>query len=115
MKASDQLELAGDFIEQYGFCKNHLAKNARGVPVFPWSAEAAGFCMRGALMRACATWTAEQSLWPFVSQALGLRKSRALLATISTVVAWNNAPERTRSEVSGALWRAAEVARAEGM
>lgn len=107
--ASTVLSAAADLIDATGWTQGELARNQDGDGVIESSPDAVCFCASGAV------WRASDSIADFRRRdAVAGRALRALSSMVGVVPDWNDAPNRTQSEVVTALRQAAEKAREQG-
>jgi hypothetical protein len=120
LSIADILDRAADLIEPEGWwCQEAFARDSFGESVHPSSPDAVCFCATGAVTRAAGNRHVER------------HKALQVLANdfspppeflghiggnryVSAMAAWNDAPERTQSEVVSKLREAAALARSEG-
>lgn len=92
------LERAADRLSKPGaWTQVHLARDVNGVPVKPGDYRATCWCISGALLREAPSRPLMD--YPTLDAAIGMYPS------------WNDAPERTQSEVVAKLREAAAAAR----
>ena len=105
LTVADVLEKAADLIEPDGaWTRMANARNRRGYPTPARSVDAACFCMAGAILRAG---DGDYSAAGLVRTVLPKPQNPAH----DWLVKWNDAPERTQSEVVAKLREAASLAR----
>lgn len=99
---ADVLERAADLIEPEGrWTQGVLAKSAGGVPVAPEHDCAVCWCASGAIIRISGD-RLPKAAWYALKCIIGLGE---------IIPSWNDAPERTQSEVVAKLREAAKLAR----
>jgi len=105
-KLSDVLELAGDLLQQSGYCKGPLATNIEGSAVSIHSPRAINFCLWGAVCKAERVLEYDtRDGYRFLLGAMGCERDP---------IGFSESPETTSLQASFVLWKAAELARKEG-
>lgn len=102
MKTTKQVLLdAADLIDRR-HCKRAGARDSQGEQCSPRSPAAVCWCAVGALEASCGETSTLSLASSFLCRAVGIPRI--------SLVDWNDAPERTAAEVSGAMRNAASVA-----
>lgn len=113
MEVADVLERAADLIEPEGaWTQGSFARTVTGFPVGFDTPAAKCFCTRGAIMRVQNRGVYDSPAETFFSNKV-TRSTDGYVAL--RLVNWNDAPERTQSEVVAKLREAAALARAKGV
>jgi hypothetical protein len=105
--AEQILTEARALIAERGWCQHDYARSVDGVSLGTRDARAAAFCMEGAVMGACIDWADVPLALRFLERACP-----SIVSDKAPVVAFNDAPARTREEVLAAFDRAIELAKA---
>ena len=92
-----------------GWTQGADARAVDGTPLDPWSDEATAWSLLGALVAALDEGEAQDRTLPLTGLALAL-DALAGFVDDDSLARWNDAPERTRSQVESALGAAATEA-----